>query len=641
MVLSPPEPGAMLDIKTIYITSFLIYICMASILGITWRYHSAGYKGIGLWFCGMSAGVLSFPLIAGREFIPLFISVVIGITLLPVGLACIIRGLEKYFHLASSLRLQLFFILATFSWQSIFLLIFNDVHIRITGFNALCAAQMFYAAYRLRFHVPRMQKRLTTATASIFMGLAALFSYRMFHSLTQIGSRDMISPLDPTQAPPMLIFLILTVLLVFSLVVMLFQRQSLALEQTARQLENSEERYKAVVDNSPTGIAVIEPDGTISMVNRSLAKQLGAVQEAVRGKRLAGWFARTGDGQAGQCRGSEVLEPPESGQCAEVLIHQHGGEQKRLELHTARLDGQSSQTIVQSIDRTEEYRQRQRLAAYQSSLEGMVQEKSEQLVKAEKMASIGILASGVGHEISNPTQVIAHNLAAVHKFLDLAAPFLEQVHAEPEADDDGPPPDMLPDMLPDLFPKVRGGIVQARQACSRISKIVNDLRDFSQSDEESASAMHDLRGIIRSAADFSEQYLSRRTRCFQLELPAVPLDCYCRPHQVEQVVINLLKNAADSLTSDQDSITLAAWKSDMGLHIRVRDTGRGIAPENLSQVTSPFYTTKREVGGTGLGLYMAARIIENSNGALDIQSEPGKGTRVEIVLPGTAESGTR
>ncbi|WP_158269829.1 PAS domain-containing sensor histidine kinase [Desulfonatronum sp. SC1] len=439
----------------------------------------------------------------------------------------------------------------------------------------------------------------------------------------------------------MLIFLILTVLLVFSLVVMLFQRQSLALEQTARQLENSEERYKAVVDNSPTGIAVIEPDGTISMVNRSLAKQLGAVQEAVRGKRLAGWFARTGDGQAGQCRGSEVLEPPESGQCAEVLIHQHGGEQKRLELHTARLDGQSSQTIVQSIDRTEEYRQRQRLAAYQSSLEGMVQEKSEQLVKAEKMASIGILASGVGHEISNPTQVIAHNLAAVHKFLDLAAPFLEQVHAEPEADDDGPPPDMLPDMLPDLFPKVRGGIVQARQACSRISKIVNDLRDFSQSDEESASAMHDLRGIIRSAADFSEQYLSRRTRCFQLELPAVPLDCYCRPHQVEQVVINLLKNAADSLTSDQDSITLAAWKSDMGLHIRVRDTGRGIAPENLSQVTSPFYTTKREVGGTGLGLYMAARIIENSNGALDIQSEPGKGTRVEIVLPGTAESGTR
>jgi PAS domain S-box-containing protein len=619
----------MLDVKTIYITSFLIYLCMAAILGITWRYHSAGYKGIGLWFSGMCAGVLSFPLIAGREFIPLSISVVMGITLLPVGLACIVRGLEKYFGLDSSLRLQIFFILATFSWQSIFLLIFNDVHIRITGFNAICAAQVFHAACRLLTRVPRKHRQLIVPTAIIFMGLGGLFLYRFFLHLPQIGSQNIVSPLDPTQAPPILLFLVLTVLLVFSLVVMLFQRQTLALEHTARQLEKSEERYRTVVDNSPTGIAVIETDGTISMANRSLSEQLGVGQEAVRGKQLSGWFARAEDEQAGQCRGSEVLGHSERGQCGEVLIQQPGGARKRLELHTAKLDAQGSQTIIQSIDRTEEYQQQQRLAAYQSTLEEMVQEKSEQLVSAEKMASIGILVSGVGHEISNPTQVIAHNLAAVNTFLDMAAPFLEQGHAVPEAEGDGPPPVKLPD----LFPKVRGGIVQARQACSRISKIVNDLRDFSQPDDESDPAMYDLRDMIRSAAEFSEQYLNRRTRCFQLELPDDPLDYCCRPHQMEQVVINLLQNAADSLTSEQGTISLAAWKTEAGLHIRVRDTGRGIAPENLSQVTSPFYTTNREQGGTGLGLYVAARIIENANGILEIQSEPGRGTCVEIVLP--------
>jgi len=618
----------MLDVKTIYITSFLMYLCMAGILGITWRYHAAGYKGIGLWFCGMCAGLLSFPLIAGREFIPLFISVVMGITLLPIGLGCIIRGLEKYFDLASSLRLQLVFILATFFWQSIFLLVINDVHLRIIGFNIICAGQVFHAACRLLTRVPRKHRQLIVPTAIIFMGLGGLFLYRFFLHLSQIGSQNIVSPLDPTQAPPVLFFLVLTVLLVFSLVVMLFQRQTLALEQTARQLEKSEARYRAVVDNSPTGIGIIEPDGAFSMVNKTLAGQLGTDQEAIRGKPLSDWFARAGNGESEPGREWVMSGQAENAAYRQILIQQPEGEPKRLELHTAQLGEQSRQTIIQGIDRTEEYYQRQRLAAYQSSLEDMVREKSEQLVKAEKMASIGILASGVGHEISNPTQVIAHNLAAVNMFLDMAVPLLERISADPAADGDAPPSNMLP--------KVRAGIVQARQACSRISKIVNDLREFSQPDEESFPAMHDLRGIIRSAADFSEQYLNQRTGCFQLELPDVPLDCFCRPHQIEQVVINLLKNAADALTSKQDAISLAAWKTRAGPHIRVRDTGRGIAPENLSQVTSPFYTTKRETGGTGLGLYMVARIIENYEGRLDIQSEPGGGTCVEIVLPGPA-----
>jgi PAS domain S-box-containing protein len=483
----------MLDVKTIYITSFLMYLCMAAILGITWRYHSAGYMGIGLWFCGMSAGVLSFPLIAGRAFLPLFVSVVLGITLLPIGLACIIRGLEKYFDLTSSLRMQLFFILATFFWQSCFLLAINDVHLRIIGFNTICAGQVFHAASRLLTSVARDQRRLIVSTAVIFMGLVALFLYRILLHLPQIGSPIAVSPLDPTQAQPMLFFLILTVLLVFSLLVMLFQRQTLALERTARELENSEERSRAVVDNSPTGIGIIEPDGAFSMVNKTLAGQLGAAWGAVRGKRLSDWLARTEDGQCLPDREGELSGQAEDGAYEEVFIQQPQGGRKHLELHTAKLDGQSGKVIVQIIDRTEECRQRHRLAAYQSSQEKMVREKSEQLVQAEKMASIGILAAGVGHEISNPTQVIAHNLAAVNRFLDMAAPVLEQVQPDPGTDGDGLPLNTLPD----LFPKVHGGIAQARQACSRISKIINDLRDFSQPDADSAPVMHDLRDIFR------------------------------------------------------------------------------------------------------------------------------------------------
>jgi signal transduction histidine kinase len=494
----------MLDVTTIFITTVLVFICMTSILWIIWRQYFKEYQGVGYWVLGTGSAVLAFLFLAMRGVIPLPISALGGITLLSVDVSCILVGLEKFFQLRSFFRLHLFCVLATFIWQCLFLFVVDDVHVRIAGFSSIWAVQFFWGTYRLVFQLAPKYRAMARFTAVALFLHAGMLVERIFYQLSSASLDDSLSNIDPTRPMHLLVLLTVTILLIFSFLIMLFNRQNMELERKTLELEEH---------------------------RRSLQKQ--------------------------------------------------------------------------------------------------VREQSARLIETEKVASIGILAAGVGHEISNPAQVIDNNLSAMNRFMNLSASLFAQ---RPAGAKKGDAP-------ADLYPVIMEGIALAREACGRISRIVNDLRDFSRFDDTSAPAMHDLRDIVRTAARFSEQYLKRRTRCFQLELPDAPLLFSCRSHQVEQVVINLLKNAADSLASEQDCITIRAWQTETAVHLRVRDTGLGIAPERLSQVTSPFYTTKREKGGTGLGLYMATRIVERHDGALNIQSEPGQGTIVEVVLPKKTKGG--
>jgi signal transduction histidine kinase len=265
------------------------------------------------------------------------------------------------------------------------------------------------------------------------------------------------------------------------------------------------------------------------------------------------------------------------------------------------------------------------LAEIQAGLEQRVREQSARLAETEKLASVGVLASGVGHEISNPNQVIAHNLLTLEQFWDRAAPLLD--HARLRATPMGTT------NLAELAPKVRRGLGLARDASRRISRIIGDLRAFSQPEQEAVSDWHDLNDILRAAVRFTEAYLQQRQACLQLCLPDAPLVCFCRAHRIEQVAINLLRNAADALTAPHQAIEMVAARTPEGFCFSVTDPGRGIAPEHLARVTSPFFTTRRDQGGTGLGLYLVARIVEAHHGQLRIRSEPGAGTQVEVRLP--------
>ena len=103
--------------------------------------------------------------------------------------------------------------------------------------------------------------------------------------------------------------------------------------------------------------------------------------------------------------------------------------------------------------------------------------------------------------------------------------------------------------------------------------------------------------------------------------------------QIHQVLVNLLMNAMDSLQGDQKQIIITTRHSENQVLTVIEDTGQGIAPENLEQIFEPFFSTKPEVEGTGLGLYVSYMIIKKHNGEIQVESEIGKGSTFTISLP--------
>ena len=500
----------MLDIGTIYATSLAVLTSLAAVMGKIWWRDAARYQGIGLWFFGIVCAMGGFALVAGRQpgLVPLAWSVVVGIGLLPAGLAMTILGLERFFGLASSWRWQLLFVLATLAWQTVFLHVNDDVHARIVGFNSLVLAQVWMAAWRLHYRLDAELRTLSGFSVIVLVGYGLLFLYRIVHALPLIGEPSPSPLYDPTGARVLFAFLVLTILMTVSLIVLLFRAQSLRLERSNAEL---------------------------------LARQ-------------------------------------------------------------------------------------QELEDYRASLEDRVQAASRRLAETEKLAAMGTLASGIGHEISNPNQIIAHNLSAVDTFLRQLLGLIEPARLAEQR--------LGTLTLAELAPRVERSLEMSRRASQRITAIINDLRELSRPEQQQDWAEYDLRLLITQAIAFCQPTLEQHRARVQPQLPDAPMPCWCSAHAIEQVLINLLRNAAEAMNDKAaEPVVIRLEIEAEAYRISVEDHGCGIAAEHLAQATSPFFTTRRESGGTGLGLYMVARIVKALHGELVIDSEPGRGTRVSVFLP--------
>ena len=231
---------------------------------------------------------------------------------------------------------------------------------------------------------------------------------------------------------------------------------------------------------------------------------------------------------------------------------------------------------------------------------------SRQLVeRQEKLASLGMLAAGVAHEIRNP-------LTAIKAWL-----YLQQKHLAPGT------------------PEFADAELIGREI-NRLEHIVKDFLQFARPSEPKFTALS------------AEQPLREIQTLMQpgLEKSAIKLvmgevvqaDVRVDPQQIKQVLINLVQNAADSI-GHNGTVTLRARRDEKRLNNRqmevivleVCDTGAGIPPEAEKRLFDPFFTTKDF--GTGLGLPIAARIVEKNYGALQYQTQPGRGTTFGIILP--------
>ncbi len=223
----------------------------------------------------------------------------------------------------------------------------------------------------------------------------------------------------------------------------------------------------------------------------------------------------------------------------------------------------------------------------------------EKLVQSEKLASIGILAAGVAHEINNPLGGLFNCLQMLNQHAD----------------------------NPEFREKYLGLI---REGLDRIESTVNKLLWMSRKGEHKPVEIS-IRDAVNEVYSFVEYKLKKSKIQFNNEISG-GANIVIAPHDFQQMTLNLFINAIQAM-QEGGSLKVRCYREDSKIKIEVIDTGRGIAQENLGKIFDPFFTTKPPGEGTGLGLWLTYEIIRNYNGEISVESEEGKGTKFIMSFP--------
>jgi len=265
-------------------------------------------------------------------------------------------------------------------------------------------------------------------------------------------------------------------------------------------------------------------------------------------------------------------------------------------------------------------------------LKQQLAELTEQLVRSEKLASIGQLAAGVAHEINNPIGYVASNLAVLKDYTNSLTLLVQRLSEQlPPAQNQLLKSQFDFDYICEDLPNL---LQQSEQGLQRVIEIIRDLKDFSHIDQ-AEFVMADLQQGILSTLNIVANEIKYKAEVVKqfAELPPV----FCIPSQLNQVLLNLLVNAAQAIV-ERGIITISTGCDAQWVWFSVADTGPGIAAEQLEQIFQPFYTTKPKGQGTGLGLALSRSIVEKHKGLLEVQSTPGVGSCFTVKIPRSVTS---
>ncbi len=262
-------------------------------------------------------------------------------------------------------------------------------------------------------------------------------------------------------------------------------------------------------------------------------------------------------------------------------------------------------------------------------VEQLAREQQEKLIQSDKMASVGILVSGVAHEINNPNNYMMLNSGNLSDIWKDLKPMLDN-RLEEKGDFmlSGIPYSEMGDDITEMIQALKEGP-------ERIKKIVMTLKDFARKDPGNVDQTVEINAVIEASITILANLIKKSSDRFEVKMGAALPTIKGNFQQLEQVVINLLSNACQALADRSKAITITtSYNPDSrDVMIIVADEGKGIAQEDMKHIIDPFFTTKRDTGGTGLGLSISYKIIQDHNGELTFESEPGKGTTATIVLP--------
>jgi PAS domain S-box-containing protein len=260
----------------------------------------------------------------------------------------------------------------------------------------------------------------------------------------------------------------------------------------------------------------------------------------------------------------------------------------------------------------------------------------EQLFQASKMVALGTLVSGVAHEVNNPNNFIRLNTPTLLEAWESIMPILEEYYKK---NGDFIIGGMNYTVMREKIPILFSGILDGSK---RIMQIVEDLKKFVRKDTSDLTQSVDVNAVLRSAISLISNIIKKSTSHFSVkygkDLPVLSGNF----QRLGQVFINLIQNACQALPDSKRGLFVSTyWDEAMNnIVVNVKDEGVGIGPEILAQITDPFFTTKHDSGGVGLGLSISSRIIEEHGGRMTFVSEIGKGTAVEIILPVSQKNNT-
>jgi PAS domain S-box-containing protein len=384
------------------------------------------------------------------------------------------------------------------------------------------------------------------------------------------------------------------------------------LKDAQQSLKESEERFRQISEAAFEGIAFSER-GRIIDANEQLAQILGYSAQEVVGLEVSKFIAPEFK--------EDVMEKTAS-------RFEGSGELKAIKADGSIIDVEARSRMLKVGDRE------MRVTAIMDITDRIradeqAKELQMKLIQTDKMASLGLMVSGLAHDINNPNNTIMFNLKRVEKTWSDARPILD-AHFEQHGDFNlgGVPYSELKLVLPRLLE----GSMQSSDA---IQGIIKNLKDFVRQTGSVMNLEVDLNQALERALALMEAQVRKGMGSLDIELESSLPPFAGNPQKVVQVALNLISNALESLTDEGQKVRISTSvdKKSRVVLLTIADEGRGMEPDVLKNAAEAFFSTKIDEGGTGLGLTITNTLVNEHGGTMDIQSKPAQGTTVTVAFP--------
>lgn len=353
------------------------------------------------------------------------------------------------------------------------------------------------------------------------------------------------------------------------------------LEERAMQLISIQDYTQSILRSVTSGVITVGPDGSVATLNPAAERILGTSEDQAVASAIRAVFRDDG-GLAVDV--AKVLDGRAPRTLRDVSVVTRAGKTVHAQVAVSRMrdvGGRKLGAVVTIEDVSE------------------VKALTDQLIRADRLAAMGELTAGVAHEVRNPLGIIRASV----QLMEEAAGNSEKVHDAAEV---------------------------IKHEIDRLDRVIKSLLDFGR---PSAPTMRpvDVRTVLEEVVIFTRKFADRSSVRIVEEYDVGEHDIMADPEQLKQVFVNLISNAVQAMSDEGGTLTVTTGCDEEFVFVRFADTGPGIAPEFVSKVFDPFFSTRDD--GTGLGLTIVHRIVDEHGGHIELTSDAGTGTAFTVHLP--------